>query len=46
MRFFIWLLIIFAAAVGLAAVARFNPGNVVFFYPPYRIDLSLTSSYC
>lgn len=41
MRFFIWLLIIFAAAVGLAAVARFNPGNVVFFYPPYRIDLSL-----
>ncbi|MEN9718335.1 MAG: hypothetical protein RIQ99_1213, partial [Pseudomonadota bacterium] len=21
--------------------ARFNPGNVVFFYPPYRVDLSL-----
>ncbi|RJG00530.1 heme biosynthesis HemY N-terminal domain-containing protein [Noviherbaspirillum sedimenti] len=41
MRFFLWLLFIFAAAVGLAAVARFNPGNVVFFYPPYRIDLSL-----
>ncbi len=41
MRFFLWLLFIFAAAVGLAVVARFNPGNVVFFYPPYRIDLSL-----
>jgi len=41
MRFFLWLLFIFAGAVGLAAVARFNPGNVVFFYPPYRIDLSL-----
>src|SRR6185369_17275157 len=21
--------------------ARFNPGNVVLFYPPYRVDLSL-----
>jgi HemY protein len=41
MRFFLWLLFLFAGAVGLAAVARFNPGNVVFFYPPYRIDLSL-----
>lgn len=41
MRFFLWLLFIFATAVGLAALARFNTGNVVFFYPPYRIDLSL-----
>lgn len=41
MRFFLWLLFLLAAAVGLAAVARFNPGNVVFFYPPYRVDLSL-----
>ncbi len=41
MRFFLWLLFILATAVGLAAVARFNPGNVVLFYPPYRIDLSL-----
>ena len=30
-----------AAAIGIAVTARFNPGNVVFFYPPYRIDLSL-----
>lgn len=41
MRIFIRLLILFALAVGLAVGARFNPGNVVFFYPPYRIDLSL-----
>ncbi|MFA6070487.1 MAG: heme biosynthesis HemY N-terminal domain-containing protein, partial [Janthinobacterium sp.] len=30
-----------AAAIGIAVTARFNPGNVVLFYPPYRIDLSL-----
>ena len=41
MRFFIWLLILFASAIGLAVMARFNPGNVVLFYPPYRVDLSL-----
>lgn len=41
MRFFIRLIILFALAVGLAVGARFNPGNVVVFYPPYRVDLSL-----
>ncbi len=41
MRIFLSLVIVFAAAIGLAVGARFNPGNVVFFYPPYRIDLSL-----
>ncbi|MBC3864142.1 heme biosynthesis protein HemY [Undibacterium jejuense] len=41
MRIFIRLLILFALAVGLAIGARFNPGNVVLFFPPYRIDLSL-----
>jgi HemY protein len=41
MRFLIWLLILFASAIGLAVLARFNPGNVVLFYPPYRVDLSL-----
>ncbi|XLZ73131.1 heme biosynthesis protein HemY [Massilia sp. SR12] len=30
-----------AAAIGIAVTARFNPGNVVLFYPPYRVDLSL-----
>lgn len=41
MRIFIRLLILFSLAIGLAIGARFNPGNVVLFYPPYRIDLSL-----
>lgn len=41
MRIFISLVILFAVAIGLAVGARFNAGNVVFFYPPYRIDLSL-----
>lgn len=41
MRIFLWILGLFAAATGLAVTARFNQGNVVLFYPPYRIDLSL-----
>jgi len=41
MRIFLWLLTLFATAIGLALTARFNPGNVVLFYPPYRIDISL-----
>lgn len=41
MGFFIRLVILFTAAVLVALSARFNPGNVVLFYPPYRIDLSL-----
>ena len=41
MRLFLWILFLFALAIGVAVAAHFNPGNVVFFYPPYRIDLSL-----
>lgn len=41
MRIFLWVLALFATAIGLAVAARFNVGNVVFFYPPYRVDLSL-----
>ncbi|MDP3843323.1 MAG: heme biosynthesis protein HemY [Oxalobacteraceae bacterium] len=41
MRFFLRLLVLFAIAIGLAVAARFNIGNVVLFYPPYRVDLSL-----
>lgn len=41
MGFFIRLIILFAAAVLVALSARFNAGNVMLFYPPYRIDLSL-----
>lgn len=41
MRIFLSILALFAAAIGLAVAAHFNVGNVVFFYPPYRVDLSL-----
>lgn len=41
MRLFIRLIILFALAVGLAVGARYNPGNVVLFFPPYRVDVSL-----
>lgn len=41
MRLFLWIIFLFAAAIGLAVAARYNPGNVVLFYPPYRVDLSL-----
>jgi len=41
MRLFLSLVILFASAIGLAVGARFNHGNVVLFYAPYRVDLSL-----
>lgn len=41
MRWFLSLLILFAGAIGLAVAARYNVGNVVLFYPPYRVDVSL-----
>ncbi|GJJ01813.1 porphyrin biosynthesis-like protein [Duganella rhizosphaerae] len=41
MRLFLWIVALMAAAIGIAVTARFNPGNVVLFYPPNRIDLSL-----
>src|SRR5215217_5427915 len=41
MRLFLWLVALMAAAIGIAVTARFNPGNVVLFYPPHRLDMSL-----
>src|SRR5450830_1433869 len=41
MRLLLWLVALMALAIGIAVTARFNPGNVVLFYPPNRIDLSL-----
>lgn len=41
MKYLIWLLLLFAAAVALATAAR-NPAYVLLVYPPYRIELSLT----
>jgi len=41
MRFFLIGLLVFSAAVGLALTLSADPGNVVVFFPPYRVDLSL-----
>ncbi|MBI5891995.1 MAG: tetratricopeptide repeat protein [Nitrosomonadales bacterium] len=41
MRWLLWLLGLFAAAVGVMLVAR-NPGYVQFVYPPYKMEMSLT----
>jgi HemY protein len=39
-RWVVWLLLVFAAAVGLALLVRFNHGNVAIFWPPYRVEVS------
>jgi HemY protein len=41
MRFALWLLAIFATAVGVALFATRSTGTVTLFWPPHRIDLSL-----
>ena len=41
MRYLLWLLLLFAAAVALTTAAH-NPAYVLLVYPPYRIELSLT----
>lgn len=41
MKYLLWLLLLFAAAVALT-VAAHNHAYVLLVYPPYRIELSLT----
>lgn len=41
MRLLFWVAVLFGGAVGLALFTQFNHSNVVLFYPPYRIELSL-----
>jgi HemY protein len=41
MRFLLWFLALFAAAVALT-LATHNPGYVQLVYPPYRVELSLS----
>ncbi|MDD2914373.1 MAG: heme biosynthesis HemY N-terminal domain-containing protein [Gallionella sp.] len=41
MKYLLWILLLFAAAVALT-VASHNPAYVLLVYPPYRIELSLT----
>lgn len=42
MRGLFWILALFASAVGLSLVARYNDGYVLLFIAPKRIELSLT----
>lgn len=41
MRGLLWLLALFAAAVGISLAARFNDGYVLLVFPPYRAEISL-----
>jgi HemY protein len=41
MRWLLWIIGLFAAAVAVMLAAR-NPGYVQFVYPPYRMEMSLT----
>ncbi|TAL99950.1 MAG: heme biosynthesis protein HemY [Paraburkholderia sp.] len=40
-RGLLWLAVLFAVAVVLATLGRFDAGQVLFVYPPYRVDVSL-----
>ena len=41
MKSLFWLLAVFAAAVALVLVARVDSGHVLFFYPPWRVEMSM-----
>ena len=41
MRGLLWLLTLFALAVGIALAARFNDGYLLLVLPPYRAEISL-----
>ena len=41
MRGLLWLLTLFALAVGIALAAHFNDGYLLLVLPPYRAEISL-----
>jgi HemY protein len=41
MRSLFWLVAVFAAAVAVVVLARVDSGHVLFFYPPYRVEMSM-----
>ncbi|HVE10248.1 MAG TPA: heme biosynthesis HemY N-terminal domain-containing protein, partial [Paraburkholderia sp.] len=41
LRGLLWLAFLFAVAVVLAITGRFDAGQVLLVYPPYRVDISL-----
>jgi HemY protein len=42
MRALIWIVVLFALAVGFTLAGKYDPGYAVLVYPPYRVELSLT----
>lgn len=42
MRALIWIVLLFALAVGFTLAGKYDPGYAVLVYPPYRVELSLT----
>ena len=40
-RGLLWLALLFVIAVVLATLGRFDAGQVLLVYPPYRVDVSL-----
>lgn len=42
MRVLLWIVLLFALAVGFTLAGKYDPGYAVLVYPPYRIELSLT----
>jgi HemY protein len=41
MRWLVWVILLFSAAVAISLVARFSQGNVAILWPPYRVDVSV-----
>lgn len=41
MKALFWIIALFALAVGLTLLARYNSGHLLIVFPPYRIELSL-----
>jgi HemY protein len=41
MRSLFWLLVVFGAAVALVLLARVDSGYVLFFYAPWRVEMSM-----
>ncbi len=41
MRWLIWVILLFAIAVGLSMLARFSNGNIAILWPPYKVDVSI-----
>lgn len=41
MKSLFWLLAVFAAAVALVLLGRFDAGYALFIYPPYRVEVSM-----